>query len=178
MGSRPSSRSVAIKLSRLTPRRCLAQDHAVQLGLGQTVTPTPGADPGHIDVLGNFCRNLGQLADLPGAVGPTAGQLGSAIGTVLHHMLHLSRGRHAGAGKAVRPWLAGPFGWGGFPVGFGIGFEAGHPAAVRGSGLAFQLGNPFLQAPNDRLLPDDEGNQHIAVGGGEVNFSIHALYMT
>ena len=158
MGSRPSSRSVAIRLS--------------------TLTPTPGADPGHIDVLGNIRRNLGQVNDFPGAVGPTAGQLGSAVGTVVHGVLHPVGGRHAGAGKAVRPWLAGPFGRGGFPVGFGIGFEAGHPAGVRGFGLAFQLGNPFLQARNDRLLPDDEGNENVAVGGGQVNFSIHALYMT
>ncbi len=129
----------------------LSHHHAVQLGWGQTATPTPGADPGHIDVLGNFRRNLGQLDDLSGAVGPTVGQLGSAVGTVVHGVLHPSGGCHAGAGKAVRPWLAGPFGRGGFPVGFGIGFEAGHPAGVRGFGRAFQLGNPFLQARNHRL---------------------------
>ena len=156
----------------------LAQDHAVQFRWGQTATPTPGADPGHIDVLGDLRRNHRQLDDFPNAVGPTAGPVGSAVGAALHHMLHPSGGRHATAGKAVRPWLAGPFGRGGFPVGFGIGFEAGHPAGVRGFGLAFQLGNPFLQARNDRLLPDDAGHENVAVGGGQVNFSIHALYMT
>ena len=29
-----------------------------------------------------------------------------------------------------------------------------------------------------RLAFGDDGNQHSAVDGGEVNFSIHALYMT
>ena len=156
----------------------LAQDHAVQLGWGQTAPQTRWAGPGDEDLLGNFRRNHRQLDDFPNAVGPTAGQVGAAVGAALHHMLHPSGGRHAGAGKAVRPWLAGPFGWGGFPVGFGIGFEAGHPAGVRGFGLALQLGNPFLQARNDRPLPDDAGNENVAVGGGQVNFGIHSLYMT
>ena len=45
----------------------LAQDHAVQFRWGQTATPTPGVDPGHIDVLGDLHRNHRQLDDLPGA---------------------------------------------------------------------------------------------------------------
>ena len=61
------------------------------------------------------------------------------------------------------------------------GIRGGPP----GFRLAFQFGNPplqphnhHLQLGNDRLLLHDDGNQHIAVDGGEVNFSIHALYMT
>ena len=161
----------------------LAQDHAVQLGWGQTATPTPGADPGRIDVLGNFHRNLGQVDDLPGAVGPTAGQLGSAVGTVVHGVLHPSRGRHATAGKAVASLLAGPLLRWGLPARFRL--EAGHSERAARFRLAFQFGNPPLQPLNHPLLFQngglqlgDDGNENIAVDGGEVNFSIHALYMT
>jgi hypothetical protein len=118
-------------------------------------------------MLGNFRRNLGQLDDLPSALDPAAGQLGSAVGAVLHHVLYPLGGCHAGAGKALGPRLAGPF-----------GLQAWHSAGARGFGLAFQLGNPFLQALNDRLLSDDDRNENLAAGAVQVNSGIHAYYMT
>ena len=127
----------------------LAHHHAVQLGWGQTATPTPGADPGHIDMLGNFHRNLGQVNDFPGAVGPTAGQLGSAVGTVVHGVLHPLGGRHATAGKAVASLLAGPLLRWGLPARFRL--EAGHSGRAARFRLAFQFGNPPLQPLNHRL---------------------------
>ena len=58
------------------------------------------------------------------------------------------------------------------------GLEAGHSGRDVRFRLAFQFGNPPLQPLNHRLQLGDDGNQHSAVDGGEVNFSIHALYMT
>ena len=40
------------------------------------------------------------------------------------------------------------------------------------------LGNPLLQPLDDRLLPDDDGNQDVAVVSLEVNLPVHAHYMT
>ena len=127
----------------------LAQDHAVQLGWGQTATPTPGASPSNVDVLGDLHRNHRQLDDFPSALSPAAGQLGSAVGAALHHMLHLSRGRHATAGKAVASLLAGPLLRWGLPARFRL--EAGHSGRAARFRLAFQFGNPPLQPLNHRL---------------------------
>ena len=91
-------------------------------------------------------------------------------------MLYPLRGCHAGAGKALGPRLAGPFGLGRFTAGFGL--QAWHSAGARGFGLAFQLDNPFLQALNDRLLSDDDRNENLAAGAVQVNSGIHAYYMT
>ena len=156
----------------------LAQDHAVQLGWGQTATPTPGVDPGHIDVLGDLRRNHRQLDDLPSALDPAAGQVGAAIGTVLHHVLHPVGGCHARAGEAVASLLAGLLlrRW----LAARTGLEAGHSGWATRFGLAFQFGNPPLQPLNHPLLFQngglqlgDDGDKDSAVGGGEINFSIH-----
>ena len=154
----------------------LAQRHTVQLGWGQTAASAGWAGAGDIDVLGNFRRNPGQVDDLPSALGPATGQLSSAVGTLRHHVLHPLGGRHAGPGKAVGTALPGPFELGRFPVGFGL--QTGHPTRAPGFGRAFQLGNPFLQPLDDHLLPDDDGNQDIPVGSLEINFLVHAYYMT
>ena len=90
---------------------------------------------------------------------------------------------HAPAGEAVASLLSGLLLRWGLPARTGL--EAGHSGRAARFRLAFQFGNPplqplnhHLQLGNDRLLLHDDGNQHIAVDGGEVNFSIHALYMT
>ena len=51
--------------------------------------------------------------------------------------------------------------------------------------LALQFGNPPLQPLNHPLLFQngglqlgDDGDEEIAVGGGQVTLSIHSLYMT
>ncbi len=89
---------------------------------------------------------------------------------------HLSRGCHATAGKAVASLLAGPLLRWGLPA--RLRLEAGHAERVARFRLACQFGNPPLQPLNHRLQLGDDGNQHSAVDGGQVHFSIHALYMT
>ncbi len=59
-----------------------------------------------MDVLGCQHRNLGEVNDLPSALKPTAGPLGSAVCTLFHRVFHLLGERHAGTGKAVRMCLA------------------------------------------------------------------------
>ena len=127
----------------------LAQDHAVQFRRRCAAPSARRTSPSNVDVLGNFRRNLRQLDDFPTALGPTAGQLGSAVGAALHHMLHLSRGRHATAGKAVASLLAGLLLRWGLPGRFRL--EAGHSERVARFRLAFQFGNSPLQPLNHRL---------------------------
>ena len=127
-------------------------------------------------MLGYLRRNLGQVDDLPSALGPASRQVGPAVGTLLHHMLHSVGGRHAGSGKAVRPGFARLLGTCWLPVRFGL--QTGHPAGALGFGLAFQLGNAFLQPLDDGLLSDYDANQDIPVGGPEIDFGIHPSYMT
>ena len=100
-------------------------------------------------MLGDLRRNHRQLDDFPSAVGPTAGQVGAAIGTVLHHVLHPVGGCHARAGEAVASLLAGPLLRWGLPGRFRL--EAGHSERVARFRLAFQFGNPPLQPLNHRL---------------------------
>ena len=134
-------------------------------------------------MLGDLHRNHRQLDDFPGALDPAASQVRPAIGTVLHHVLHPMGRCHAPAGEAVASLLAGLLLRWGLPARFRL--EAGHSERAARFRLAFQFGNPPLQPLNHPLLFQngglqlgDDGNQHIAVDGGEVNFSIHALYMT
>ena len=92
-------------------------------------------------------------------------------------------GRQARAGEAVASLLAGLLLRWGLAARFRL--EAGHSGRVARFRLAFQLGNPPLQPLNHPLLFQngglqlgDDGDEDSAVGGGEVNFNIHALYMT
>ena len=121
-------------------------------------------------------RNLGQVDDFPCPLGPTAGQLGSTVGTLFHHMLHSLGRRRAGPGKAVGSRLAWLLGSIRLPLGFGL--QTGHPSRNPGFGPPFQLGNPFLQVLDDGLLPNDDPNQNIPVGGGEVDFMLHDPNLT
>ena len=127
-------------------------------------------------MLGDLHRNHRQLDDFPSALGPAAGQVGAAIGTVLHHVLHPLGGCHARAGEAVASLLAGLLLRWGLPGRFRL--QAGHPERAARFRLAFQFGNPPRQPLNHRLCLGDDGNEDIAVDGGQVHFSIHALYMT
>ena len=58
-------------------------------------------------------------------------------------------GCHASAGEAMAARLAGWFGLGRFPVGFGL--EAGYAGRAARFRLAFQFGNPPLQPLNHNL---------------------------
>ena len=158
------------------PQTLLAHHHAVQLRRWHTAASAKGAGAGHIDMLGYLHRNLGQVNHFPSALGPAAGQLGAAVGTLLYHMLHPLGGRHAGAGKAMGPRLAWFLGLGRPLLGFGL--QTGHPTGAARFVPPFQLGNPFLQALDDGLLPHNDGNQQIPVGSAEVDFPIHSRYMT
>ena len=159
------------------------QCHAVQLCWGHSAPPTHWAGPGDEDMLGDLHRNHRQLDDFPGALDPAASQVRPAIGTVLHHVLHPMGRCHAPAGEAVASLLSGLLlRW---RLAARTGLEAGHSGRAVRLRLAFQFGNPPLQPLNHPLLFQngglqlgDDGNQHSAVDGGEVNFSIHALYMT
>ena len=137
---------------------------------------TKGTAAGYVDVLSNLHRNLGQVNDLPSALGPTPRQLAATVGTLLCRVLHPLGGRHAGPDKAVAARLAWPLGLGRFAVGSGL--QTRHPPGTAGFGLPFQMGNPFLQPFDDGLLPDNDPDQDIPVGDGEVNFRIHPSYMT
>ncbi len=146
------------------------QHHTLQSRLGQTALLTHRAGAGDVDVLGYLRRNLGQLDDLPSALGPTPRQPGSTVGTLLHRMLHPLGGRHAGPGKAVATRLAWTFGLGWLPVDFGL--QTRYPPRTAGFGLPFQLGNPLLQPFDDDLLPDDDADGAIAMGSPESLFTI------
>ena len=162
----------------LAPQCC-----AVQLRGGHSATPTPGVDPGHIDLLGDLHRNHRQLDDFPGALDPAASQVRPAIGTALHHVLHPMGRCHTRAGEAVASLLSGLLlRW---RLAARTGLEAGHSGRVIRFRLAFQFGNPPLQPLNHPLLFQngglqlgDDGDENIATGGGQVNFGIHSLYMT
>ncbi len=158
------------------PQTLLAQRRALQLRCGSTAPLAPGTGAGDVNVLGNLHRHLGQIDHFPSTLGPAAGQLGPAVGTLLHHMLHPLGGRHAGPGETVGPRLAGLLGLGRFPVGFGL--QARHPSGAFGFGPPFRLGDPLLQPFDDGLLPEDDVDQHIPVGGGEVDFMLHGPNLT
>ncbi len=57
MGNRPSSRRVTIRLTRLTPRRLLAQNHPLQGLFGQPAPLAYRTDAGYQGVLGHFYRS-------------------------------------------------------------------------------------------------------------------------
>ncbi len=160
----------------IDPQTLLAQNHAVQLRRGDAAASTSRTGASDIDVLGDLHRNLGQLDDLPSALGPAAGQLDPTIGTPLQRMLHPLVGRHSGSGKARATGLARLLGSIRSPVAFGL--QAGHPSRTAGLALAFRLGDPLLQEFNDGLLSDDDADEHIPVGSPEINFTVHPSYMT
>ena len=90
---------------------------------------------------------------------------------------------HARAGFPWRRCLRGLLLRWGLPGRFRL--EAGHSERVARFRLALQFGNPPLQPLNHPLLFQngglqlgDDGDEDIAGGGGQVNFSIHSLYMT
>ena len=83
-----------------------------------------------------------------------------------------------GRAKPWRRWLSGLLLRWGLPARFRL--EVGHPGRAARFGLAFQFGNPPLQPLNHPLLFQngglqlgDDGDKDSAVGGGEINFSIH-----
>ena len=134
-------------------------------------------------MLGDLRGNHRQLDDFPGALDPAASQVGAAIGTALHHVLHPVGGCHARATPAVASLRSGPLLRWGLATRFRL--EAGHSGRAVRFRLALQFSNPPLQPLNHPLLFQngglqlgDDGDQEIAVGGDQVTLSIHSLYMT
>ena len=127
----------------------LTQDHAAQFRRRCAAPSARRASPSNVDVLGDLRGNHRQLDDLPSALDPAAGQVGAAIGTVLHHVLHPVGRCHARAGEAVASLLAGLLLRWGLPARFRL--EAGHSERAARFRLAFQFGNPPLQPLNHRL---------------------------
>ncbi len=173
MGSLPSSRRVAIRLTRLIPRRCFPKAVPSSSAWGRQLPPAEGANPGDEDVLGDLRGNPGQVDDLPGAMGPAAGQRGPAIGAALHRVLHPVGGGHPSTGEAMGPGLLRGRG-----LRAGPGLEAGHPRWTAQFGFVLQLDDAPFQAANDRLLLDDDGDELVAAGGVEVDAGVHATFMT
>ncbi len=134
-------------------------------------------------MLGDLHRNHRQLDDFPSALDPAASQVRPAIGTALHHVLHPMGRCHARAGEAVASLLSGLLLRWGLAARFRL--EAGHSGRAVRLRLALQFGNPPLQPLNHPLLFQNgglqlgnDGDEEIAVGGGQVTLSIHSLYMT
>ena len=131
-------------------------------------------------MLGDLHRNHRQLDDFPSALDPAAGPVGAAIGTVLHHVLHPVGGCQARVGEAVASLLAGLLlRW---RLAAQTGLEAGHSERAVRFRLALQFGNPPLQPLNHPLLLQNgglqlgaDGDEEIAVGGGQVTLSDHSL---
>ena len=97
-------------------------------------------------------------------------------------MLHPVGGRHAKAGKAVRPGLPGAFLLGAFLPGSllaaGLGLDAGHPFGAAGLGLSLQDFNAPLQLVNHRLLAGNDRQQGFPWSGGEVKAGVHVSDLT
>ena len=156
----------------------LAQDHAVQYRR-RCAAPSAGrASPSKVDVLGDT-GTTGSSMTSRVRQGPTAGPVGAAIGTVLHHVLHPMGRCQRGRAKPWRRCFLGCCCAGGWRP------ELGLTERATRFGLAFQFGNPPLQPLNHPLLFQngglqlgDDGDEDIAGGGGQVNFGIHSLYMT
>ena len=135
-------------------------------------------------MLGDLHRNHRQLDDFPGALHPAVGQVGAAIGAVLHpHVLHPMGRCHTRAGEAVASPLSGLLLR--RRLAARIGLQAGHSGRVARFRLALQFGNPPLQPLNHPLLFQngglqlgDDGDEDSAVGGGQASLSIHSPCMT
>ena len=159
----------------VNPQPLLPHHHLVQLRRRRATPSAARADADNVGVFHNFHRNRRQVNHFPRALGPAPGQPSRAVGTPLHRVLHPSGGRHAGPRKAARARFARFPGRRRLAVAFGL--QTGHPARTLGFGPPFQLGNTLLQALDDRLLPDDDVDQNLPVGGPEVSLSIHATHI-
>ena len=136
------------------------------------------------DMFGNLSGNRRNIDDLPSALRPAPGQAGATLGAGLQGVLHPVGGRHAPAGKAVRPGLPGAF-LPGSPLAAGLGLDAGHPFGAAGSGLSLQdfdaplqLGDDGLLLLNDSLQMGNQGQQVIPRHDAQVNVGIHASDLT
>ena len=139
------------------PQPLLAQRRTVRLRRGNAAPSAKGTAAGQVDVPGNLHRNLGQVNDLPGALGPTPRQLAATAGTLFHHVLHPLGGGHAGPGKAVaaRLSLRGAFDGAGFPsaLGFRPGIRRAPPGLACPCNWAIRFSSPSMVACCPAMIP-------------------------
>ena len=158
------------------------QRRPAQVRLGHPTFLTYGANPGDKDVFGDLDGNQGKVDDFPGALPPAPSQAGTTLWTGFQGVLHPVGGRHAKAGKAVRPGLPGAFLPGAFLPGSllaaGLGLDAGHPFGAAGLGLSLQGFNAPLQLVNHRLLAGNDRQQGFPWSGGEVKAGVHVSDLT
>ena len=177
-GSLASSRSAAIRLTRLTPQTLLAYCPHPSIALWEY----SAGDKGHRCGL---CRRARQPAPEPGATRslprvrwvqpPDNGvpQLGHCSTTCST----LWVGRHAGSGKALATRPAGFLWLGRFPVLFWASDRAS--VASPCSWPALPVGQSvFSKSAMVGLLLGDNVDQDVPASGLEINFPFHPTYMT
>ena len=139
-------------------------------------------------MFGDLDRNHWQVDDLPGPLGPSAGQAGAALEAGVQDVLHPVGGSRALAGETVGPGLPGTF-LPGSLLAAGLGLDAGHPFGAARFGLslqrlypplqlALQLGDDGLLLLNDSLQLGNQGQQVLPRHGAQVNVGIHASDLT
>ena len=89
------------------PQALPAQNHLRQLHLGHPALLAYRTNPCYKEMLGDLHRNHWDLNDFPGPLHPSAVQVGPAVGTDFHGMLHPPGRSHTLTGEAVAPWLSG-----------------------------------------------------------------------
>ena len=89
------------------PQALLARNHPRRASLGSRRRSHAGQMRATQDMLGHFYRNRRQLNDFSSSMYPAAVQVGPAVGTEFHGMLHPPGRSHAFTGEAVAPGLSG-----------------------------------------------------------------------
>ena len=102
---------------------------------------------------------------------PSAAQVGPAVGTEFHGMLHPPGRSHALTGEAVTPWFSGfLFLWGLLAGGRLI---PRHPKGTRALQMGFQGPNQQLQLGNDHLLLGNQCQQSFPTRQFQVQLGVH-----
>ena len=153
------------------------QRHPAQVHLGHPAFLTHWASPGDEDMFGDLDRNHWQVDDLPGPLGPSAGQAGAALEAGVQDVLHPVGGSRALAGETVGPALPGTF-LPGSLLAAGLGLDAGHPFGAARFGLSLQRLYPPLQLGDSVLLLGNDCQQGFSGGGRQVKARIHAVGLT
>ena len=172
MGSLPPSRRVAIRLTRLTPRRCFPKAAPSSSAWGRQLRRQRGQTRAmktcSVTCAGTRGRSMTsrvRWVQPPDNGVPQSGQLSTACSI---RWVRAIRRREKPWGRGFRDcWGAGDFG-------LDRGLTAGHPRWSRAGSFVLQLGDTPFQAANDRLLLD-EGDELVAPGGVQVGAGIHVI---
>ena len=123
------------------------QRHPAQVHLGHPAFLTHWASPGDEDMFGDLDRNHWQVDDLPGPLGPSAGQAGAALEAGVQDVLHPVGGGHAQNGNASPGFCTKSS-----LLAAGLGLDAGYPFGAARFGHSLQRLYPPLQLGDDGLL--------------------------